>query len=129
MGGGKNMKPKKRKIRKKNDFRLEGYIFGALRKIWRWHPERKKALTLAKLHDQRADDLYFSCAKCDQFFTRKNIHIDHVDPVVDPAKGFTTWDNYIEGLFVTSDKLQVLCKDCHLIKTQLENKGRRKKNG
>ncbi len=30
----------------------------------------------------------------------KNIIADHVDPVIDPHTGFTTWDNIIDRLFV-----------------------------
>lgn len=50
----------------------------------------------------------------------KNVIVDHTDPVIDPKVGFTTWDSFIEGLFVEIDKLQVICKECHDIKTKEE---------
>lgn len=50
----------------------------------------------------------------------KNIFVDHIKPIVDPATGFTTWDDYIEGLFCEKDNLQLLCKTCHDEKTLLE---------
>lgn len=59
---------------------------------------------------------------------KNNIYTDHIEPVVDPKKGFTTWDEFIKRLFVTEDKLQVLCKECHDVKTKEErylSKGRR----
>lgn len=51
----------------------------------------------------------------------KNIFVDHIEPIVNPDKGFTTWDDFIEGLFCELENLQVLCKSCHDIKTKEEN--------
>ena len=50
----------------------------------------------------------------------KNIHVDHINPVIDPAVGFTTWDETIENLFSELDNLQLLCTACHDIKTNQE---------
>ena len=50
----------------------------------------------------------------------KNVLVDHIEPVIDPTEGFTTWDKFIAGLFVEVDKLQVLCKACHNKKTAEE---------
>lgn len=50
----------------------------------------------------------------------KNVYVDHINPVVDPHKGFTTWDSFIERLFCEEDSLQVLCKECHDDKTKWE---------
>ena len=113
----------KRKAKKK-EFRLEGYIFGALRKIWRWHPERKRALEIAKVHGSMKD--HYGCAKCDEIFPRKNVHVDHICPVVDPKTGFDSWDSYITRLFIGAEGLQILCKECHQQKSNKENKKRRK---
>lgn len=55
----------------------------------------------------------------------KEIEVDHIDPVIDPDKGFTDWNDYIARLFVEEDKLQVLCKECHKKKTNDEAKKRR----
>mgnify|MGYP000718738822 CR=1 FL=1 len=43
----------------------------------------------------------------------KNVFVDHIKPIVDPEKGFTTFDEYIERMFCEKDNLQVLCGDCH----------------
>lgn len=50
----------------------------------------------------------------------KNIFVDHINPIIDPAVGFTTWDECIERMFCDSDNLQLLCKPCHSIKSQEE---------
>ena len=54
-----------------------------------------------------------------------NVFVDHVIPVVDPIEGFTTWDEVVTRMFVEADGLQILCKDCHDIKTKDERKSRK----
>lgn len=50
----------------------------------------------------------------------KNIHVDHIKPIIDPAVGFVSWDETIERMFCDSDNLQLLCNDCHKAKSQEE---------
>ena len=50
----------------------------------------------------------------------QNIFIDHIDPVVDPAVGFTTWDDFIERMYCEKDNLQLLCRACHDLKSSEE---------
>ena len=51
---------------------------------------------------------------------KQNIFVDHIHPIIDPATGFTTWDECIERMFCEKEGLQLLCKDCHDVKTQQE---------
>ena len=51
---------------------------------------------------------------------RNNAAVDHIEPVVDPAIGKTTWDEYIERMFVEEPSYQVLCWQCHEDKTKEE---------
>ena len=71
------------------------------------------------------------CAECDQEVPAtivdensgkrvKNALVDHIDPIIDPEVGFTTWDETIERMFCEEDGLQVLCYKCHEIKTNQE---------
>lgn len=50
----------------------------------------------------------------------KNVFVDHIKPVVNPETGFSGWDDYIEGMFCERDNLQLLCKECHDIKSAEE---------
>lgn len=62
---------------------------------------------------------------------KNNVTVDHIRPVVDPDKGFTNWDEYIENLFCERDNLQVLCYSCHQDKSNKERavaKERRKRD-
>ena len=63
---------------------------------------------------------HYRCAKCKEEFTSKDVEVDHIKPVIDPKKGFVSWDDYIKRLFCTEDNMQTLCKPCHLAKTKLE---------
>lgn len=63
---------------------------------------------------------HYQCNACKGEFTSKDVEVDHIKPVVDPKKGFVSWDKYIENLFCEKKNLQVLCKTCHKEKTNKE---------
>lgn len=63
---------------------------------------------------------HYKCANCSVDYPAKFVQVDHINPIVSTG-GFTTWDALIENLFCERDKLQVLCKDCHKIKSKQEN--------
>jgi len=50
----------------------------------------------------------------------KNAIADHIRPIIDPATGFTTWDECIENMFCELDNLQCVCHACHQVKCQEE---------
>lgn len=50
----------------------------------------------------------------------KNIVVDHNPPVIDPERGFTSWDDFINRLFCEEEFLQALCHECHNKKSQEE---------
>lgn len=56
-----------------------------------------------------------------------NVAVDHIYPVIDPSTGFVSWDNAIERLFVEAEHYQILCRDCHALKTSDERKLRKEK--
>lgn len=55
---------------------------------------------------------------------RKNIMVDHVNPVVDPKTGFVDWNKFIENLFCETDNLQAICSACHDAKSKNEREVR-----
>ncbi len=46
----------------------------------------------------------------------KNAIVDHINPIVPPETGFTTWDECIERMFCEEDNLQLICLACHNVK-------------
>lgn len=67
---------------------------------------------------------HYMCSGCSNEYTSKDIEVDHVEPVV-PLTGWVSWDDVIERLFCTADKLQCLCTACHKAKTREETKLRK----
>jgi|SRR6266404_8178715 len=55
----------------------------------------------------------------------KDVHVDHIFPVVDPKAGFISWDELIKRMFVEVEELQVLCTECHKSKTADERADRK----
>lgn len=104
--------------------KFSSFVRNALRSASRkWAPiqDAKK-----KAHTRRG---FYLCASCGQEVPltikqgRKrvqNVFVDHIEPIVDPTKGFTSYDDFIERLFCEEDNLQVLCGPCHDEKTLKE---------
>lgn len=73
---------------------------------------------------------HYKCAECLQAFPGKDVRVDHIEPIIDPAVGFTNWDDVVNALFCEADNLQTLCVSCHHSKTQQEKQiAKERKNG
>jgi 5-methylcytosine-specific restriction endonuclease McrA len=100
--------------------RWNSFIKSALRSASnRWAPKQ-----LVKKQARIARNTYV-CALCGAKVGNKTIKIDHIDPVVDPVKGFTTWDSYIARMFPEVEGYQAICLSCHTAKTRTENQTRK----
>ena len=106
------------------------FIKGHLRRASRWWKPISEVLKKAKV----ARGIYL-CNVCKQEVPvshvvngkrRKNIAIDHVNPVV-AETGFVDWNQFIHNLFCEEDNLQAICSACHDKKTQLERTNRQQK--
>lgn len=104
--------------------RLHGYFIGFCRKTFRWSPAYRSAVKGAE--EKTADGLRYRCKACGSLVERSEKQVDHIEPVVEIGKpGNTSWDYYRDRLFVSVEKLQVLCRGCHKSKTNEENQRRR----
>jgi len=99
--------------------RFQEWLQRELRRLHFRHQPRKDALA-----DARVKRGQYKCAHCGHIFGPKEIDIDHVEPVVNPATGFKGWDEYVNRLFVSKEGYQVLCKECHKQKSKEENETR-----
>lgn len=105
--------------------RYNSFVASAIRSAARrWEPRYK---TLANAFVGRKTNKatgkmakHYSCAECSKHFVTTDVQVDHILPVVDPQKGFETWDKFIYNMYCDSVNLQVLCKKCHLVKTKAE---------
>jgi 5-methylcytosine-specific restriction endonuclease McrA len=93
-------------------------IMSAIRRIWKFSPERRAAIDAARCDDGTK---LVQCAVCRACVHEKLAAVDHVDPCV-PLSGFVSWDDYIRRM--RENKMQILCEACHKAKTKTENAAR-----
>lgn len=108
-----------------SDGRIKGFIVSTLRGAMRRWPPKWEALADAyvgkKVNSKtKRASKHYKCAGCGEGFPQAQVEVDHKEPVVDPKTGFISWDIFISRLFCEKENLQVLCKDCHKIKTKKE---------
>lgn len=60
------------------------------------------------------------CAACGGLFPQGKLVADHINPVVDPQRGFEGWDTYIARMFPEAEAFAALCHPCHGEKTAAE---------
>lgn len=104
------------------DTKKKAFAIAALRRSsYRW-PGRWQAEKLSKVGRNQ-----YVCAMCPPgtIHPKKNTQMDHIVPIVDPEKGFTNFDDYIDRLFVYEDEFQRLCLSHHQEKTAKENSTRK----
>lgn len=113
-----------KKQRKKQNLRT--FIVGTLRRAtFKWSA-RTEAMAAARVERGK-----YRCASCGDIFGPKEVDLDHNVPVIDPKKGWTNYDDFIERLFCPAEGFSVLCKQCHEQKTFVEDQMRehyKKKN-
>lgn len=116
--------------------RFNSFIKSALRSASiRWPPKYSclNKAYIGKKVNRKTGRLakHFKCNSCNEEFPQSEIAVDHIDSVIDPIIGFVSWDEVIRRMFCEEDGLQVLCKQCHLIKTTAEKQQakERKLNG
>lgn len=88
--------------------RFQSFIKSALRSASnRWQPKyaAKKAARVGRNQ--------YKCALCSKVAGNRDTHMDHINPVVDPVRGFAGWDEYVQRLFVEVDGYRCLCSACH----------------
>ena len=118
------------------DKKFKVKIIQALRRLTFSYPPRTQAKALAKVAPATHE-----CCKCgkycyegksvknfekiqeqfpDKIVEMRTAEVDHIIPTVNPYDGFVNWDVYIKGMFCDLSNLQVICHDCHQIKTSQE---------
>lgn len=112
--------------------RFESFVKSVLRAGSRKWPPKYKVLNEAKCGKKINETTgrmaeHYLCAGCGELFPAKLVAVDHIEPVV-PATGFDDWDGVIQRLYCPAGNLQVLCKDCHKLKTKQENEERKAHN-
>lgn len=112
--------------------RRRSFIISVLRSGTRRFPPKYECLNAAKTEKKKNKKTgrlaqHYKCNSCQKEYVATEIQVDHIEPIVDPKTGFTSWDSFIERLFCPIDNLQCLCLGCHKKKT-LKEKGVRDKS-
>lgn len=99
--------------------RFRQFIRSALRSAWNKWPPKYEALNAVRRTVVGQRHKYeYQCNECKQWFKQKEVQVDHISS----AGSDSDWNTFISRLFVGVDKLQVLCKPCHSVKTKQERK-------
>lgn len=99
---------------------LKAFVIAALRRAsYKW-PPRYNTMNAARVERGK-----YKCNLCAAVVGRKDIRLDHVNCVVDPNKGFTNWDDYINRMFVEESGWQAICLSCDKKKQDVERAIRR----
>ena len=123
-------------------------IKGAVRRVFRIFPQMKDVLNEARVElppalkkdgtPGKKPQIRFTCAECSKLFSRKDVQVDHIEPVVPlwKVEADMTYDEIVRGVCCNRENLQVICStplkrsggmpSCHKIKTDEENFIRRK---
>lgn len=104
------------------------FVRSGLRAKWQRFPARYAALAQAKrayVGDNKNQKWEYCCSACGQWFLQKDVAVDHIEPA-GTLKTYSDLPTFVQKLFVGLDKLQVLCRVCHGIKTAEERKGETK---
>lgn len=130
----------RKKAKKPKTFHFRSWMIGQLRRISHRYPPHYQV-------ENAAREVYYipsktgkpmkrvniTCAKCGNKYPKKEVVRDHIEPVIDVKTGFPIlptgdddWNTYLKRMFVLSEGMQMLCHDCHNLKTGKENKKRRK---
>lgn len=116
--------------------RFNSFVKGGLRGVSRRWPPKYECLNAAcvgkRINAKSGREAkHFLCASCNQSYPAKDVQVDHINPIIDPAVGFVDWNTVVERMFCEKEFLQCLCTDCHKKKTTSErevaNKTRKKK--
>jgi len=104
---------------------FRSFIVSALRKASMWWKPKSECIREAKIDRNK-----YKCNICGTIWPsslpplpwkkrkRKNIQADHIEEIIPPAVGFTTYDSWIERCFIEKEWFQAICRECHKIKTQ-----------
>lgn len=106
---------------------------GAIRRVFGRSELRRKVIDsniLTGYYDPKRKRVKFwvKCELCGGWEAKSNIQIDHFEPVVPINSSFDemSLDEVVNRMWCEENMLQPLCKPCHKLKTQAENKERRR---
>ena len=102
--------------------RYQSFVRSSMRMAWRKWPPRYEALKNARRKSTTSNKKQkweFQCAACQNWFMGKEVYVDHIEPWGQIWK--LSFEEAWSRLLVSSSRLQVLCKQCHDLKSKTES--------
>lgn len=102
------------------DKELKSFLIATLRRAsYRWSGRYNA------LKESRIGRNEYVCASCGLIHGRKEGHMDHIEPAVDPVKGWVNLEEFAIRLFCDKSGFARLCISCHKDKTNQEREIRK----
>lgn len=99
-----------------------GFLRSGLRATYNKWPAKWEVLKAAKRPYEgkgKRQKWEFQCHSCNKWKAQKDVSVDHIVPA-GALNSFEDIAGFVERLFVGPEGLQVLCSECHGVKTQKE---------
>jgi hypothetical protein len=116
-------------LKKKKVWCLRSQVLSALKRLFSRSPLAREALNKVRKEcipnnkdgsESKKKRVYYQCNHCKEWFSSKEIQVDHIDPVIPiqiPFK-YMNIDVVVDRVFCDPSNLQVLCKKDHLQKSK-----------
>jgi DNA-directed RNA polymerase subunit RPC12/RpoP len=90
------------------------FIRSGLRQKWMRWPPKFEVLKDARIDvtGQGRTRFNYKCSKCEGYFKQKEVEVDHI-VAAGKLNSFEDIGGFCERLFVSKEKLRVVCKPCH----------------
>ena len=106
--------------------RYFSFIRGLLRGGFSKYPV-KHAVRIENRRKKKGSKRFeYLCSSCKGWFPNSQVEVDHIEPA-GSLKTYEDLPGFVSRLYCEADGLQLLCKSCHLKKTNEERKARAKK--
>lgn len=115
---------------------MNAVVRGAIRRTFARAPVKQEVLKAGrkefpkyKKDGSRAkkDAVCYLCNVCKKYVGSTKVSVDHIIPVISVDDGFVDWNTFVERLYCGPENLQIICDDCHAVKTKEEGRLRRQK--
>ncbi len=110
----------------KKDYNLcKNAVRSAIRKSFSRSEHYKGFLKLHRIetHVGKRFRVFYKCNECEGLCPQNQINVDHINPIGKGVyNGIEDAKSFYELVYCPYSNLQILCKECHSLKTKRENK-------
>lgn len=108
---------------KKDIAKLKNAIRSEIRRSFSRSEHYKEFLKLHRIEWKNGNRkrVSYKCKACTKLFSSKDIQVDHIVPIGNGVyEGIEDAKRFAELVYCSYDNLQILCKECHKVKSKEE---------